>query len=146
MIREWSCEAPRSCPNSNRSSPSAPDPTRLAARYTAPLPMPPRPTTATSNSRRCPNQASDPAGPRSRLSGLGLGVAVVLVGGHGLAALRPPLPLVLGELAQGPGHAPDVLGDRATAGPDHVDAGVLRPQGARRHLAPVELERRPPVR
>src|SRR6266536_4014430 len=147
MIREWSCEAPRSCPSSNRSKPRAPEPTRFAPRYTALLPMPPRPMTATSNSRRSPIRPRLPAGgPRVPLSGLGLGVAVILVGGHGLAALRPPLPLVFGELAEGPGHAPDVLCDRAAARPDHVDAGVVRPASERRHLAPGELERGERVR
>src|SRR5665809_64343 len=81
MILEWSCDAPRSCPKSKRSSPTTPVPARFAAQYTAPEPIPPSPTTATSKSLL-------PA-----ISDLGFGVRVVLVGAH--RSIRLTLPVAL---------------------------------------------------
>src|SRR5919198_3876980 len=114
MIREWSCDAPRSWPNANRSSPSTPSPARFAAQYAAPDPSPPSPTIATAKSRR------------SATSDLGLGVLVVLVRRHGLARRRAPLALRGRDLAERLRHSPHVGLDRSAARADVLDPGRRR--------------------
>src|SRR5579862_828797 len=52
MIREWSWLAPRTWPSSNCSRPRTSAPSRRLSQYAAPLPIPPRPITATAYSRR----------------------------------------------------------------------------------------------
>src|SRR5665809_18430 len=114
MILEWSCDAPRSCPKSKRSSPTTPVPARFAAQYTAPEPIPPSPTTATSKSLL-------PA-----ISDLGFGVRVVLVGAHRSIRLTLPVALLSWELVEHLRHRANVCMHSSTTRTDVVDTGVAR--------------------
>src|SRR5680860_952852 len=128
MIREWSCDAPRSCPNSNRSSPTTPAPARFAAQYRAPEPIPPRPTTATSNSRS------------STISDLGFAVRVVFVGAHRTIGLTLPRALFTGKLVEYFRHGANVRVHRSAARADVVDTGVARFPREVRHFVTRNLQ------
>ena len=56
MIREWSCEAPRTCPSSNCSNPTTSTP-RRASQYAAAEPRPPSPITPTADEHGQPSSS-----------------------------------------------------------------------------------------
>src|SRR3989304_8484336 len=100
------------------------------ARYPAATsPLCPPPTTIASN------EATVSPLRRRRLP-----VVVVLVGGHGPAIVEPPGAVLGRDLPEGPGHLPDVHGDRAAARTDEVHAHRGRLLRVRGHLLPREGE------
>src|SRR5688500_12983316 len=59
MMREWSCDSPRTCPSSNCSRPSTSAPARRESQYAAALPNPPSPKTMYSYSSFVAISAAD---------------------------------------------------------------------------------------